>query len=661
MIPVVLLFLSKTAEPLSIEPASIFIKERQVLTKVKRVSQSDYLLSTENLKLAVKKGFSKNTWTFTIEPKQEVTISFLIRGRVRPVRVNRNEDPRVLQFGIGDATSRLNDAFVFEEKKKILQFGGAGAVLHGGRRYGAAIVSFSKFSPQLRVQISDFETFTKNPEIPTLEIQNKEEISQFIEVVNSLREANSRKPTLVFRNEQYEENIRVRWLSLAAATGMNMTAKEDFSHRDSLDLIKPVSDVWTMDYGNVSSLPEILVTHVVTPTNTRYSVVTIFNYMEYPRTVFFGFNEIGLDPRVGYVCFDFWKVQYLGEVAGKLGVTLAPLSSRLLLLHRKSEVPQVLGTSAHALGELGAGLETSWNVETKTLSGKITLPSNRSVSVYLSHGFQNEIFEKAEASCEGGKASISQNRGFFRLQLLAEKGGEYRWKVRFSGKKTTAEPSGREIAVSVISPWMSRIHRKHPEDTNAGYFVFRNDSLVAYFGDSEIYDADLEPDTLYRYAVFPVDFYGGLGNPLEFIVRTPNARDSMIFYTPMEKWTGISPPLPEKSRGGGAIRVNEKRVYGLSMSVPSEATFRISRAFEQFEGSVAIEDSSDDSIEVEFVISGDGKELWRSKPLKKGLQENFSIPLSQLYRLTLLVEKKRGNGKAYAAWINPVLKAKPRP
>ncbi|HWP30317.1 MAG TPA: NPCBM/NEW2 domain-containing protein [Fimbriimonadales bacterium] len=658
MIPVLLLCFLEMNEPIPIEPASIFIKEQQVPTKVKQISQSTYLLNTQDVKVKVKKGGSKNTWTFTIEPKQEITISFRIRSRVRPIRVNRNEDHRVLQFGIGDATSRLNDAFLIEKKKKILHFSEASVVLHGGTSYGAAIVSFSKFSPQLRVQISELETFTKNADIQALEIRNKEEFSQFTELVKSLRQTNAQKPTLVFRNEQYEESVRIRWSSLATATGMNVTAEEGFSHRDSLDLIKPVSDVWTMDYGSVSSLPEILVTHVVTPTKTRYSVVTIFNYMDYPRTVFFGFNEIGLDPRVGYACFDFWKVQYLGEVAGKLGVTLPPLSSRLLLIRRGSEVPQILGTSAHALGEIGAGLDTSWNSETKTLSGKITLPENRSISVYLSHALREEIFESAEASCDGGEATVSQNRGFFRLQLRTEKGGESHWKVRFTGKKTTPEPSGQEIAVSVISPWMSSIRRKHPEDTNAGYFVFRNDSLVAYFGDSEIYDAELEPDTLYRYAVFPVDFYGGLGTPVEFIVRTPNARDSMIFDTPMERWTGISPPLPEKSRGGGAISVNEKRVYGLSMSIPSEGTFRISRAFEQFEGTVALEDGSDESVEAEFVILGDGKEIWRSKSLKKGLQENFSIPLSQIYHLTLRVEKKSGSGKAYAAWINPVLKAK---
>jgi len=208
---------------------------------------------------------------------------------------------------------------------------------------------------------------------------------------------------------------------------------------------------------------------------------------------------------------------------------------------------------------------------------------------------------------------------------------------------------------------MTRIHRKHPEDSNAGYFVFRNDSLVAYFGDSEIYDADLEPDTLYLYTVFPADYYGGLGTPVEIIVRTPNAKDSMIFDTPMEKWTGISPPLPGKSRGGGPIRIHDKSVYGLSTNVPAEVTFRISRAFEQFEGSVALEDYSNDSVEVEFVILGDGNEIWRSKPSKKGSEENFSISLSQVYRLTLRTEMKRGNGKAYTAWINPILKAKRRP
>ena len=54
-----------------------------------------------------------------------------------------------------------------------------------------------------------------------------------------------------------------------------------------------------------------------------------------------------------------------------------------------------------------------------------------------------------------------------------------------------------------------------------------------------------------------------------------------------------------------------------------------------------------------FEIMGDGRSLWKSKSIKSGSVEEFSISVVRVNELTLIVTG--GFAWAHAAWIDPAL------
>ena len=56
-----------------------------------------------------------------------------------------------------------------------------------------------------------------------------------------------------------------------------------------------------------------------------------------------------LDPDKTYLCYDFWKEQFLGEVLKDFRVNVDPGSVTLLSFHEKKDVPQFISTTRHVM------------------------------------------------------------------------------------------------------------------------------------------------------------------------------------------------------------------------------------------------------------------------------------------------------------------------
>jgi hypothetical protein len=97
----------------------------------------------------------------------------------------------------------------------------------------------------------------------------------------------------------------------------------------------------------------------------------------------FSMERLGLNPGSTYLAFDFWKQQFIGEVSGKLKLTIQPGSVSLITLHEKSGRPQFISTDRHVLQGAVEMENISWNQDTKTLSGISTGPLHSSYNVFV--------------------------------------------------------------------------------------------------------------------------------------------------------------------------------------------------------------------------------------------------------------------------------------
>jgi len=113
---------------------------------------------------------------------------------------------------------------------------------------------------------------------------------------------------------------------------------------------------------------ETFVLPIVRPFD-RWWLVGCFNGAADPVTRKLEFGRLGLDADRTFLAYEFWSSELLGEARGGIDVTLAPTSCKLLAIHERQGVPQIVGTDRH-FTQGGIELaEVRWDAGTNTLTG----------------------------------------------------------------------------------------------------------------------------------------------------------------------------------------------------------------------------------------------------------------------------------------------------
>jgi hypothetical protein len=117
------------------------------------------------------------------------------------------------------------------------------------------------------------------------------------------------------------------------------------------------------------------------------------------------------------------------------------------------------------------------------------------------------------------------------------------------------------------------------------------------------------------------------------------------------------------ARGPVKIAVDGVRAYNGLCTHPATNSFAhvcyaLEGKFERFNTGVALNDTSlnEGRTPVTFIVNGDGKELWRSSPVKKWKSiQNCRISVRGVRVLELRVECPGDYMMAHAVWIDPVV------
>jgi serine/threonine protein kinase len=119
---------------------------------------------------------------------------------------------------------------------------------------------------------------------------------------------------------------------------------------------------------------------------------------------------------------------------------------------------------------------------------------------------------------------------------------------------------------------------------------------------------------------------------------------------------GERPPEQDRIKVKGVPSPN-----GLSMHPPengdSRTAYQIGRQYHSFQGTAAIDDSAGTSgAHLVFLVLGDGKELWRSNPLRQpGEKHECKVSIQGVDRLELRVRCTGTHVCAHAVWLEPLL------
>jgi len=96
---------------------------------------------------------------------------------------------------------------------------------------------------------------------------------------------------------------------------------------------------------------------------------------------------------------------------------------------------------------------------------------------------------------------------------------------------------------------------------------------------------------------------------------------------------------------------------GIGAHANSEISYGLGKRFSKLITDFGIDTEAGDQNKAVFIIQGDGRELYRSKPKGKyDLPESISVSIYGIDKLSLIVQKTgESNNGLHADWLNPVL------
>jgi hypothetical protein len=118
----------------------------------------------------------------------------------------------------------------------------------------------------------------------------------------------------------------------------------------------------------IHTYPEVLDLKVAAPAGT-YDVVALPNWRSAPVTKSVSLSrQLGLAAGEKYVVFDFWKQALMGVFTERISVEIQGHDTRVLLVHRLLQRPQLIGTSRHITGAYSIE-NLAWDAAGNTLQG----------------------------------------------------------------------------------------------------------------------------------------------------------------------------------------------------------------------------------------------------------------------------------------------------
>jgi hypothetical protein len=115
----------------------------------------------------------------------------------------------------------------------------------------------------------------------------------------------------------------------------------------------------------------------------EWDVVGAFNFENRPEERSVELSRLGLPAGTKTAVFEFWEGKLLGPTQDRVTLSVPPESSRILVIRRLSDRPQVIGTDMHVLAGYHEIQRMSWDAVGKTLSGRYRRAPGLSGKAYL--------------------------------------------------------------------------------------------------------------------------------------------------------------------------------------------------------------------------------------------------------------------------------------
>jgi hypothetical protein len=227
--------------------------------------------------------------------------------------------------------------------------------------------------------------------------------------------------------------------SLIALSGGNTIAGDRLATLDNtkLEILKkvfPSAGLPVLPIDLLDSDPQTAFVAAVRKSFDEWTVAGFFNPdLEHFTTRRYPLQRLNLEAGKTYLCYDFWEEYLIGEIRDTLEASIHPGGVRLLSLHEKRNLPQVVSTNRHIMQgavELeNAAFDTAGEILHGTSTGPVN--STHSVMIYIPESYDwspvtGKLFD------DFGSYSVKKvDHNMLRIDLRFSESERIEWKVPF--------------------------------------------------------------------------------------------------------------------------------------------------------------------------------------------------------------------------------------
>lgn len=460
------------------------------------------------------------------------------------------------------------------------------------------------------------------------------------------------------------------WATLQGLTGQALLTSDRLTDlpAERVELLRrvyPAVDVRPLDlfrHERNKRVWDLKVKHL----GRGYDVVGVFNYDETrTQATHVGWNDLGLEADRPVHVFDFWNGEYLGAWERGVTVELQPASCRVLTLVPAAEHVQLVSTSRHITRGWVDLVAQNFDAAKNTYAGRSRVVKHDPYELRFAFPRgKNFAVTRAKATGTSGSLPVKINNhdGWASVEFTSPRTAEVSWEVAFAPAemyrfpvKEPQHPWAEAAGVDGVN-----LRWNIPHQPAAGFLVSLNGEPRGFTPTQVFALRGLDADTEYTAEVRAVWLDGRASDKaarLEFTPKDLLPRElSLSELEPFRLTHGWrQPELDRNYTNNGLALAGRRYARGVGMPTNSEIEFEVKAAYEQFRAHVGVDDEYNNAEgAVEFALLGDGRELWRSAPLKKA---DGAVPvgveIKGVRRLALRVRRAGAEGgRVHADWVD---------
>ena len=477
------------------------------------------------------------------------------------------------------------------------------------------------------------------------------------------------------------EQARV-WATLQGLTGQALMGSDrlmDLSD-DRVELMRrvyPAVDIRPLDLfpsQRNKRIWDLKINHL----GRKYDVVGLFNFEEgKSESIRLNWKELGLPEGAVMQVYDFWNNEYLGAWEAGMALVIPPTSCRVLTLMPNSKDIQLISTNRHITQGWTDLVSIDYFPDRKYYEGTSHVIGNDPYQLTFTYP-RGSYFKVGTVSIKGDdgkdmKIKVADHQGWSTVLMTIPASKDISWEITFdaadSYKYKTRDPgsvTAARVGLDGIDlSWNPQYY------LNSGYQVYLDDQLLGYTPDCSFPLRGLDPSKTYKADVRTVWDDGTINERPVEATPNPNQRPPGVSFTiagmlPAEyKLTDIGPMVPPQFNFNRPLTFTGKKYDNTITGRMNAGTdYDLKGLFNKFIAVVGVDDATGEqsaATTVEFIVSGDGKELWRSGPMKKSdpaKTAEANIEGIKILSLKVAGPETQGyrRGGVVAGWVDGVVR-----